>query len=166
MEKEEGRGRVGKCRGEGEGKKRKVVKGWWINYIQAEIRGGLGAEVDKQEVWNSFLQNWGKVIAFQLLAVLITMAAIWKGAKAIEKVIVRQSGSSSIPTEEATPKQNLPKENADCKNEEKNLTEPISSLEAAICQLSKHHGGSLPHTESSRHGAAPEALSGAQHTHA
>ena len=65
-----------------------VVTGWCINYFQTAIRGGLGSEVDTVEVWNSFLQNPGEVIFFQAIAVAITMLAIWKGAKAIEKVNV------------------------------------------------------------------------------
>ncbi len=65
-----------------------VVTGWCLNYFQTAIRGGLGSEVDTQEVWNAFLQDTWQVIGFQLIAVLITMAAIWKGAKAIEKVNV------------------------------------------------------------------------------
>ena len=65
-----------------------VVTGWCLNYLQTAIRGGLGSEVDTAEVWNSFLQDRTEVIAFQFFAVVITMAAIWKGAKAIEKVNV------------------------------------------------------------------------------
>ncbi len=65
-----------------------VVTGWCINYFQTAIRGGLGSEVDTVEVWNSFLQNPLEVIFFQAIAVAITMLAIWKGAKAIEKVNV------------------------------------------------------------------------------
>ncbi len=65
-----------------------VVTGWCINYFQTAIRGGLGSEVDTVQVWNDFLQDPSQVIFFQSLSVLITMAAIWKGAKAIEKVNV------------------------------------------------------------------------------
>tara|TARA_B100000900_G_scaffold110093_2_gene91924 strand:+ start:1165 stop:2949 length:1785 start_codon:yes stop_codon:yes gene_type:complete len=65
-----------------------VVTGWCINYFQTAIRGGLGSEVDTVQVWNDFLQDPTQVIFFQTLSVLITMAAIWKGAKAIEKVNV------------------------------------------------------------------------------
>jgi len=65
-----------------------VVTGWCINYFQAAMRGGLTADVDTVEVWNSFLQNPLEVVFFQAIAVIITMAAIWKGAKAIEKVNV------------------------------------------------------------------------------
>ena len=65
-----------------------VVTGWCINYFQTAIRGGLGCEVDTVEVWNSFLQNPMEVVFFQAIAVAITMLAIWKGAKAIEKVNV------------------------------------------------------------------------------
>ena len=65
-----------------------VVTGWCINYFQTAIRGGLGSEVDTVEVWNSFLQNPMEVVFFQAIAVAITMLAIWKGAKAIEKVNV------------------------------------------------------------------------------
>ena len=65
-----------------------VVTGWCLNYFQTAIRGGLGSEVDTVQVWNDFLQDPSQVIFFQTLSVLITMAAIWKGAKAIEKVNV------------------------------------------------------------------------------
>ena len=65
-----------------------VVTGWCINYFQTAIRGGLGSEVDTVQVWNDFLQDPSQVIFFQTLSVLITMAAIWKGARAIEKVNV------------------------------------------------------------------------------
>ena len=65
-----------------------VVTGWGINYFQTALRGGLAEGVDTTEVWNSFLQSRGEVILYQALAVVITMAAIWKGAKAIEKVNV------------------------------------------------------------------------------
>ena len=65
-----------------------VVTGWCINYFQTAIRGGLGSEVDTVQVWNDFLQDPSQVIFFQTLSVLITLAAIWKGAKAIEKVNV------------------------------------------------------------------------------
>ena len=60
-----------------------VVTGWCINYFQTAIRGGLGSEVDTVQVWNDFLQDPTQVIFFQSLSVLITMAAIWKGAKAV-----------------------------------------------------------------------------------
>ena len=65
-----------------------VVTGWCLNYFQTAVRGGLGSEVDTTEVWNSFLQSPTDVIMFQAIAVIITMAAIWRGAKAIEKVNV------------------------------------------------------------------------------
>ena len=50
-----------------------------INYFQTAIRGGLGSEVDTVQVWNDFLQDPTQVI-FSIIVVLITMAAIWKGA--------------------------------------------------------------------------------------
>jgi len=65
-----------------------VVTGWCINYFQSAIRGGLSNEVDTIDVWNNFLQSPEQIIFFQALAVIITMAAIWKGAKAIEKANV------------------------------------------------------------------------------
>ena len=65
-----------------------VVTGWCLNYFQTAIRGGLSEGVDTTEVWNNFLQAPEQVIIFQVLAILITMAAIWKGAKAIEKANV------------------------------------------------------------------------------
>ncbi len=65
-----------------------VVTGWCLNYFQTAIRGGLNEGVDTIEVWNNFLQAPGQVVIFQVIAILITMAAIWKGAKAIEKANV------------------------------------------------------------------------------
>ncbi len=65
-----------------------VVTGWCLNYFQTAIRGDLSEGVDTTEVWNNFLQAPEQVIIFQVLAILITMAAIWKGAKAIEKANV------------------------------------------------------------------------------
>ena len=65
-----------------------VVTGWCLNYFQSASRGGLSQGVDTIEVWNNFLQAPGQVIIFQMIAILITMAAIWKGAKAIEKANV------------------------------------------------------------------------------
>ena len=64
-----------------------VVSGWTIKYFQLGITGALNGEgVDTTEVWNAFLQNPGQVIFFQFLVIVLTLAAIWKGAKAIEKV--------------------------------------------------------------------------------
>ncbi len=65
-----------------------VVTGWCLNYFRLAISGGLDSSVDTTEVWNSFLQTPSLVILFQFVAVMITMLAIWKGAKAIEKVNV------------------------------------------------------------------------------
>ena len=65
-----------------------VVTGWCLNYFQTAIRGGLSEGVDTTDVWNNFLQAPEQVIIFQVAAILITMAAIWKGAKAIEKANV------------------------------------------------------------------------------
>ncbi len=65
-----------------------VVTGWCLKYFSAAASGGLEYGVDTTEVWNSFLQSPSQVILFQFLAVFITMAAIWRGAKAIEKVNV------------------------------------------------------------------------------
>ena len=65
-----------------------VVTGWCLKYFSAAASGGLGQGVDTTQVWNDFLQDPSQVIIFQFLAVAITMAAIWRGAKAIEKVNV------------------------------------------------------------------------------
>ena len=65
-----------------------VVTGWCLKYFSAAPSGGLGQGVDTTQVWNDFLQDPSQVIIFQFLAVAITMAAIWRGAKAIEKVNV------------------------------------------------------------------------------
>ena len=65
-----------------------VVTGWCLNYFQTAIGGGVSEGVDTTEVWNNFLQAPEQVIIFQVAAILITMAAIWKGAKAIEKANV------------------------------------------------------------------------------
>lgn len=64
-----------------------VVSGWTVKYFQLGITGALNGEgVDTTEVWNAFLQNPGQVIFFQFIIVVLTLGAIWKGAKAIEKV--------------------------------------------------------------------------------
>jgi len=66
-----------------------IVAGWTIKYFQLGLTGGLTKDgVDTTEVWNSFLQSPGQVIFFQFFVILLTLAAIWKGAKAIEKVNV------------------------------------------------------------------------------
>ena len=66
-----------------------IVAGWCLKYFQLGISGGLtGDGVDTTEVWNSFLQSPLQVIFFQFLVIAITLLAIWKGAKAIEKVNV------------------------------------------------------------------------------
>ena len=66
-----------------------VVAGWCLKYFQLGITNGLvGENVDTQLVWNEFLQSPGSVIFFQFLVIAITLIAIWKGAKAIEKVNV------------------------------------------------------------------------------
>ena len=66
-----------------------IVAGWCLKYFQLGISGGLtGDGVDTTEVWNTFLQSPMQVIAFQALIIAITLLAIWKGAKAIEKVNV------------------------------------------------------------------------------
>jgi NSS family neurotransmitter:Na+ symporter len=64
-----------------------IVAGWTIKYFQLGLTGGLTKDgVDTTEVWNAFLQSPGQVIFFQFLVIALTLAAIWKGAKAIEKV--------------------------------------------------------------------------------
>ena len=66
-----------------------IVAGWCINYFRLGFTNGLvGENVDTVEVWNSFLQNSGEVIFYQFLIISITLLAIWKGAKAIEKANV------------------------------------------------------------------------------
>jgi NSS family neurotransmitter:Na+ symporter len=64
-----------------------IVAGWCMNYFRLGFTGGL-TDVDTAEVWNGFLQSGTEVIFFQFLVIAITMLAIWKGAKAIEKVNV------------------------------------------------------------------------------
>ena len=64
-----------------------IVAGWTIKYFQLGLTGGLTKDgVDTTEVWNAFLQSPGQVVFFQFLVIALTLAAIWKGAKAIEKV--------------------------------------------------------------------------------
>ena len=64
-----------------------IVAGWTIKYFQLGLTGGLTKDgVDTTEVWNAFLQSPGQVIFFQFIVIALTLAAIWKGAKAIEKV--------------------------------------------------------------------------------
>jgi NSS family neurotransmitter:Na+ symporter len=64
-----------------------IVAGWCLNYFRLGFTGGL-TDIDTAEVWNNFLQSGSQVIFFQFLVILITVLAIWKGAKAIEKVNV------------------------------------------------------------------------------
>ena len=64
-----------------------IVAGWCLNYFRLGMTNGL-VNVDTVDVWNSFLQNSGQVIFYQFLVIAITMLAIWKGAKAIEKANV------------------------------------------------------------------------------
>ena len=66
-----------------------VVAGWCLKYFQLGVSNGLvGDSVDTQLVWNEFLKSPGTVVFFQFLVIGITLLAIWKGAKAIEKVNV------------------------------------------------------------------------------
>ncbi|HIO22211.1 MAG TPA: sodium-dependent transporter, partial [Nitrospirales bacterium] len=65
-----------------------IVAGWCLNYFRLGFSGGLSNEVDTAEVWNAFLQSGSQVIFFQFLVIMITVLAIWKGARAIEKVNV------------------------------------------------------------------------------
>ncbi|MED5487182.1 MAG: sodium-dependent transporter [Candidatus Thermoplasmatota archaeon] len=62
-----------------------VVAGWCMNYFQLGFRGQLGGGIDTVEVWNNFLNTTELVILFQTLVIVITLAAIWGGAKMIEK---------------------------------------------------------------------------------
>ena len=60
-----------------------------IKYFQLGITGGLtGDGVDTTEVWNAFLQSPNPSYLLPFLVICLTLAAIWKGAKAIEKVNV------------------------------------------------------------------------------
>ncbi|MGY8755443.1 MAG: sodium-dependent transporter [Candidatus Poseidoniales archaeon] len=66
-----------------------VVAGWTIKYFQLGLTNGLtGPGVDTQQVWNEFLTSATDVIFYQFVVIAITLLAIWKGAKAIEKVNV------------------------------------------------------------------------------
>ena len=62
-----------------------VVAGWCMNYFRLGFTNGLSGGIDTVEVWNSFLHNTWLVILFQFLVILITLGAIWGGAKMIEK---------------------------------------------------------------------------------
>ncbi len=64
-----------------------VVAGWCIKYFQLGLTSGL-TNVDTTMVWNEFLQSSSNVIFYQFLVIAITVLAIWKGAKAIEKTNV------------------------------------------------------------------------------
>jgi len=66
-----------------------VVAGWTIKYFQLGVTGALNGEgVDTTEVWNAFLKSPDQVIFFQFLVIALTLVAILKGARAIEKVNV------------------------------------------------------------------------------
>ena len=62
-----------------------VVAGWCMNYFQLGFRGQLAEGIDTVEVWNNFLMTTELVILFQVLVIVITLGAIWGGAKMIEK---------------------------------------------------------------------------------
>ncbi len=62
-----------------------VVAGWCMNYFQLGFRGELSTGIDSVEVWNNFLNSTEWVIVFQTLVIIITLIAIWGGAKMIEK---------------------------------------------------------------------------------
>ncbi len=62
-----------------------VVAGWCMNYFQLGFRGKLTEGIDTVEVWNNFLMSTELVILFQVLVIVITLTAIWGGAKMIEK---------------------------------------------------------------------------------
>jgi len=62
-----------------------VVAGWCMNYFQLGFRGKLTEGIDTVEVWNNFLMSTELVILFQVLVIVITLGAIWGGAKMIEK---------------------------------------------------------------------------------
>ena len=62
-----------------------VVAGWCMNYFQLGFRGQLTEGIDTVEVWNNFLMTTELVILFQVLVIVITLGAIWGGAKMIEK---------------------------------------------------------------------------------
>lgn len=64
-----------------------VVAGWCIKYFQLGLTDGL-TNVDTTQVWNEFLQSSSDVIFYQFIVIAITVLAIWKGAKAIEKTNV------------------------------------------------------------------------------
>jgi len=64
-----------------------VVAGWCLKYFSMGATNGL-TNVDTTEVWNEFLQSGTEVVMFQAIVILITVGAIWKGAKAIEKANV------------------------------------------------------------------------------
>ena len=62
-----------------------VVAGWCMNYFQLGFRGQLTEGIDTVEVWNNILMSTHLVILFQVLVIVITLAAILGGAKMIEK---------------------------------------------------------------------------------
>ncbi|MAO70411.1 MAG: hypothetical protein CL983_04950 [Euryarchaeota archaeon] len=65
-----------------------IVAGWCMKYFTMGATGGLAQGTDFIAEWNNFLGSAGQVILFQFLIVLISVGAIWKGAKAIEKTNV------------------------------------------------------------------------------
>jgi len=62
-----------------------VVAGWCLRYFFFGASGELSAASDVGSVWNDFLMSGTQVVLFQFLIIGITLAAIWRGAKAIEK---------------------------------------------------------------------------------
>ena len=67
-----------------------VVAGWCLRYFTYGLTGTLSTTdvAELQGVWNAFLQSPLQVVVFQTLIIVITLLAIWRGAKAIEKTNV------------------------------------------------------------------------------
>ena len=67
-----------------------VVAGWCLRYFTYGLTGTLSTTdvAELQGVWNAFLQSPLQVVVFQTLIIIITLLAIWRGAKAIEKTNV------------------------------------------------------------------------------
>ena len=61
-----------------------VVAGWCVKYFTLGVSNGL-MNVESVDVWNAFLNDPWQVMMFQFIVIAITVLAIWKGAKAIEK---------------------------------------------------------------------------------
>jgi NSS family neurotransmitter:Na+ symporter len=63
-----------------------VVMGWVLRYFTVAASGQLGPDIDTEAMWQGFVSSPGTVIAFQILAIVISTIVVYMGvAKGIER---------------------------------------------------------------------------------